>query len=169
MAGNPRRNALFGVVSETCGLRRLDGGVRSRIRTCLSGDSTLENRGNPLFSAFFSQNGEFKSKGFRFPCVLSVGYAVFGRRILPDADRSRADISLAIPGRTGSSARSQAKTPGAAQGYHHQHFANGQWDKMALNPATKLIGSDVCKLLQHVRLVQYRNGASSFEHLVSKS
>src|SRR5258706_5838920 len=27
------------------------------------------NRGNPLFSAFFSQNGEFKSKGFRFPCV----------------------------------------------------------------------------------------------------
>src|SRR5258708_615147 len=32
------------------------------------------NRGNPLFSAFFSQNGEFKSKGFRFPCVLSVGF-----------------------------------------------------------------------------------------------
>src|SRR5260370_23972737 len=26
------------------------------------------NRGNPLFSAFFSQNGEFKSKGFRYPC-----------------------------------------------------------------------------------------------------
>src|SRR5216683_2291807 len=26
MAGSPRRNALFGVVSETCGLRRLDGG-----------------------------------------------------------------------------------------------------------------------------------------------
>jgi len=26
VAGNPRRNALFGVVSETCGLRRLDGG-----------------------------------------------------------------------------------------------------------------------------------------------
>src|SRR5260370_588910 len=32
------------------------------------------NRGNPLFSAFFRQNGEFKSKGFRFPCVLSVGF-----------------------------------------------------------------------------------------------
>src|SRR5258707_8621904 len=28
------------------------------------------SRGNPLFSAFFSQNGEFKSKGFRYPCVL---------------------------------------------------------------------------------------------------
>src|SRR5258706_9273207 len=26
VAGNPRRNALFGVVLETCGLRRLDGG-----------------------------------------------------------------------------------------------------------------------------------------------
>src|ERR1700682_1379716 len=32
MAGNPRRSALFGVVSETCGLRRLDGG-RTRART----------------------------------------------------------------------------------------------------------------------------------------
>ncbi len=31
-AGNPRRNALFGVVSEMCGLRRLDGG-RTRART----------------------------------------------------------------------------------------------------------------------------------------
>ena len=31
-AGNPRRKALFGVVSETCGLRRLDGG-RTRART----------------------------------------------------------------------------------------------------------------------------------------
>ena len=26
MARNPRRNALFGIVSESCGLRRLDGG-----------------------------------------------------------------------------------------------------------------------------------------------
>jgi hypothetical protein len=26
VAENPRRNALFGVVPETCGLRRLDGG-----------------------------------------------------------------------------------------------------------------------------------------------
>ena len=36
MAGNPRRNALFGVVSETCGLRRLDGGGSSQIRTGLN-------------------------------------------------------------------------------------------------------------------------------------
>jgi len=35
VAGNPRRKALFGVVSETCGLRRLDGGVCSQIRTRL--------------------------------------------------------------------------------------------------------------------------------------
>src|SRR5258706_8444480 len=49
------------------------------MRTRLSGDSTLENRGNPLFSAFFSQNGEFKSKGFRFPCVLSVGFRAMWR------------------------------------------------------------------------------------------
>src|SRR5260370_35077358 len=51
----------------------------SQIRTGLSGDSTLENRGNPLFSAFFSQNGEFKSKGFRFSCVLSVGFRAMWR------------------------------------------------------------------------------------------
>jgi hypothetical protein len=35
VAESPRRNALFGVVSETRGLRRLDGGVRSQIRTGL--------------------------------------------------------------------------------------------------------------------------------------
>jgi hypothetical protein len=35
VAGNPRRNALFGVVSEMYGLRRLDGGVCSQIRTGL--------------------------------------------------------------------------------------------------------------------------------------
>ncbi len=35
MVGNPRRNALFGVVLETRGLRRLGGGVRSQIRTRL--------------------------------------------------------------------------------------------------------------------------------------
>jgi hypothetical protein len=32
VAGNPRRNALFGIVLESCGLRRLDGG-RTRART----------------------------------------------------------------------------------------------------------------------------------------
>ena len=35
MVGNPRRNALFGVVLETRGLRRLGGGVRSQMRTGL--------------------------------------------------------------------------------------------------------------------------------------
>jgi hypothetical protein len=34
-AENPPRSALFGVVPETCGLRRLDGGVRSHMRTGL--------------------------------------------------------------------------------------------------------------------------------------
>ncbi len=35
LAGNPRRNALFGVASETRGLQGLDGGVRSHMRTSL--------------------------------------------------------------------------------------------------------------------------------------
>jgi len=35
VAGNPRKNALFDAVSETGGLRRLGGGVRSRMRTRL--------------------------------------------------------------------------------------------------------------------------------------
>src|SRR5260221_9540280 len=53
------------------------------------------------------------------------GDAVFGRRIVPDAERSRADISLPIRGRTGSSARSQAKTPGAARGYRRSRASKG--------------------------------------------
>jgi hypothetical protein len=36
VAGNPRRSALFGVDWGKGGLRRLDGGVRSQIRTGLS-------------------------------------------------------------------------------------------------------------------------------------
>src|SRR6266550_9286270 len=35
VAGNPRRSALFGVDSGKGGLRRLDGGVRSQMRTGL--------------------------------------------------------------------------------------------------------------------------------------
>ena len=34
-AENPRRKAIFDLVLETCGLRRLGGGVRSQIRTGL--------------------------------------------------------------------------------------------------------------------------------------
>jgi hypothetical protein len=41
VAGNPRRNALFGVVSETFGLQGLGGGVRSQIRTGLRTNSRL--------------------------------------------------------------------------------------------------------------------------------
>jgi hypothetical protein len=37
IAENPGTNALFGVVPESCGLRRLDGGVRSHMRTGLEG------------------------------------------------------------------------------------------------------------------------------------
>jgi len=47
------------------GVRYLKTGwwcAQSVCETRLSGDSTLETSGNPLFSAFFSQNGEFKSK-----------------------------------------------------------------------------------------------------------
>src|SRR5258705_10515006 len=62
---------------------------------------------------FVSENGK---KG---------GDAVFGRRILPDAERSRADVSLPIHGRTGSSARSQAKTPSAARGYRNSRASKG--------------------------------------------
>src|SRR5260221_12653786 len=53
------------------------------------------------------------------------GDAVFGRRIVPDAARRRADISLPIRGRTGSSARSQAKTPSAARGYRRSRASKG--------------------------------------------
>src|SRR5258707_6940623 len=53
------------------------------------------------------------------------GDAVFGQRILPDAERSRADISLPIHGRTGSSASSQAKTPSAARGYRRSRASKG--------------------------------------------
>ena len=42
VARNARRKALFDLVLETCGLRRLDGGVRSHMRT-----------GLPLFPACF--------------------------------------------------------------------------------------------------------------------
>ena len=44
MAGKPRGNALFSAVPETCGLQRLDGGVRSQLRTGLSLISGLLQR-----------------------------------------------------------------------------------------------------------------------------
>src|SRR5258707_15493618 len=64
------------------------------------------------------------------------GDAVFGRRILPDAERSRADISLPIHGRTGSSARSQAKTPSAARGYRRSRASKGFYGRQAVSGVT---------------------------------
>jgi hypothetical protein len=76
---DPRRNGLFSIDDGFRGSGRLDGGVRSRMRTRLSGDSTLETAAIRCFPLSFSQNGEFKSKGFRFPCVLSVGFRAMWR------------------------------------------------------------------------------------------
>jgi hypothetical protein len=44
VAGNPGKNALFGVVAETCALQGMGGGVRSQIRTGLSGNSLLSGK-----------------------------------------------------------------------------------------------------------------------------
>jgi hypothetical protein len=49
VAGNPRRSALFGVNWGKGGLRRLDGGVRSQIRTGL--DLKLPDKW--LFTGYF--------------------------------------------------------------------------------------------------------------------
>src|SRR6267378_1143736 len=49
VAGNPRRSALFGVDCGKGGLRRLDGGVRSHIRTGLG----PELPDNCLFTGYF--------------------------------------------------------------------------------------------------------------------
>jgi hypothetical protein len=66
VAGNPRRNALFDVVPETRGLRRLDGGVRSRMRTRLSGDSTLETAAIRCFPLSLVKTGNSNPKDFGF-------------------------------------------------------------------------------------------------------
>ena len=65
MAGNPRRNALFGVVPETYGLRRLDGGVRSQIRTGLSPD-------NCPFAGYFRELLPFIGKRAAIRCANSM-------------------------------------------------------------------------------------------------
>src|SRR5258708_4334018 len=62
---------------------------------------------------FVSTNGE------RAETLFLVGGFFLTRR------ESRADISLPIHGRTGSSARSQAKTPGAARGYRRSRASKG--------------------------------------------
>jgi hypothetical protein len=106
---------------------------------------------------------------------LTLGAAVAGfelaqptfREMTPVRQKTRPDQELKLRPEASSGLKSclaLARAPDS-----HQHFVSGQQDKMALNPATKLIGSDVCKLLHHVRLVPYRNGASSFEHRVRES
>ena len=66
MAGNPRRNALFGALPETRGLQGLDGGVRSRMRTRLSGDSTLETAAIRCFPLSLVKTGNSNPKDFGF-------------------------------------------------------------------------------------------------------
>src|SRR5882762_4200136 len=51
VAGNPGRSALFGVDSGKGGLRRLDGGVRSQMRTGL--DPELPDK--CLFTGYFCE------------------------------------------------------------------------------------------------------------------
>jgi len=71
---HPRRNGLFSIENGFRGSGRLGGGVRSRMRTRLSGDSTLETAAIRCFPLSLVKTGNSKSKGFRFPCVLSVGF-----------------------------------------------------------------------------------------------
>src|SRR5260370_22577253 len=66
VARNARRKALFDLVLETCGLRRLDGGVRSRMRTRLSGDSTLETAAIRRFPLSLVKTGNSNPKDFVF-------------------------------------------------------------------------------------------------------
>jgi hypothetical protein len=70
VAENPRRNALFGVVPETCGLRRLDGGVRSQLRTGL--DPGLPDKW--LFTGYFRELLPVIAKSTRIPYVDSKTY-----------------------------------------------------------------------------------------------
>jgi hypothetical protein len=52
MAGNPRRNALFCVARKTCGLRRLDGGGCSQMRTRLQSKFPLIRENKREFIQF---------------------------------------------------------------------------------------------------------------------
>src|SRR6266481_2695840 len=53
VARNARRKALFDLVLETCGLRRLDGGVRSHMRTRLPCF-------HPVFPCSTAKRGQFR-------------------------------------------------------------------------------------------------------------
>ena len=60
MAGNPRRNALLDVAPETRGLRRLDGGVRSQIRTGLQPQFPANRENNREISDFWAFGKPFQ-------------------------------------------------------------------------------------------------------------
>ena len=61
---NPRRNGLFPIDDGWRGLGRLDGGVRSRMRTRLSGDSTLETAAIRCFPLSLVKTGNSNPKDF---------------------------------------------------------------------------------------------------------
>jgi len=77
---NPHRNGLFGVgAGFAVWVRTGGGGVRSRNANPSQRRFHTGNRGNPLFPLSLVKTGEFKSKGFRYPCVLSVGFRAMWR------------------------------------------------------------------------------------------
>src|SRR5258706_9421427 len=63
---DPRRNGLFSIDDGFRGSGRLDGGVRSRIRTRLSGDSTLETAAIRCFPLSLVKTGNSNPKDFGF-------------------------------------------------------------------------------------------------------
>ena len=71
MAGNPGKNALFGVVPETRGLQGLDGGVRSHLRTGL--DLKFPAKGR--FAGNFPRNTRFCPKARVCCAVISNAWA----------------------------------------------------------------------------------------------
>jgi hypothetical protein len=86
VAGNPRRNALFGVLPETSGLRRLDGG-RTRARTW---DPMIKSQRDPGTWAR-PKSIIVKLTRVSFPLVLltNMGFSDFRRvNIEPTSDRA---------------------------------------------------------------------------------
>ena len=69
MAGNARRNALLDVAPETRGLRRLDGGVRSQIRTGLQPQFPVTGKITGNFAISGLLGSRFSSKD---PCAAAV-------------------------------------------------------------------------------------------------
>jgi hypothetical protein len=63
---NPRRNGLFLIGDGFRSSGILDGGVRSRMRTRLSGDSTLETAAIRCFPLSLVKTGNSNPKDFGF-------------------------------------------------------------------------------------------------------